>query len=766
MAFINETQLAQSIATVLVDIIAGKQNAAAHGIEALMADATLAGDPIDADTILKVIAKVYKIAKAGGGGSTDLTEVNDAIAALQQDTEALTSQVGQKASQADMDMVLALIGIPEGDADVIVNAVREMLEAFATFPEGTDIWAILNGKVPTSRTITINGTALDLSADRVWNIPVPDVTGINSDISTIKTELELDQTYDLFIASYGSNKLKGNIKDAPVLDVARLQTLALAHGNGVRIKSLDQQEYRDALDLPTLNNVVIDGGFATLNAADVVTGWTQPDNVTYPNVWSKAIAHEMLSSEDRLIVLEDGEPLSHRTTIVDVNTNAGSRYILNGTALGSNNPATVYIHATGSGDPNSNGKTYEVSVRQYGLEVGDNATIRQLRAENGGNNYGSIKSGSNTLLERSFMKMASRHHVVAGSGTIRDCIGYKSDVNIGTGQIAFTIYKNTPLAGDVCTFERVHVLDGMPDGVKTPMGGFYMHGGTASNNFPAVIIKECSTRKNLDASFAGYGDSFELVNSYAKEFYRYCFPVCNTLTMRRNMGNVGTSGFLYCGTAPANALALNATINNNAVYSTGSLGVSYLLVPPGTYNISNESLYLADPSFILDIRDNATANFNYNVVRVNTAARVIALSAAATYTGDHNIFTLSSAGEFKTLMGGVVRTTLADWQTVSGQDVNSVYVTVAQQATLFLGDPATGDFRINPSATVTGGDGTIYTGTFPDGTPLANAGVQEHWNLNTRAIVAGAPTAWPVPPVTEEEGILYTKYPEGWDFYA
>ena len=139
----------------------------------------------------------------------------------------------------------------------------------------------------------------------------------------------------------------------------------------------------------------------------------------------------------------------------------------------------------------------------------------------------------------------------------------------------------------------------------------------------------------------------------------------------------------------------------------------------------------------------------------------------------------------RTRIGSVTYQTLADWQTAtSGQDANSVYILPADQVAgganaLWLGyteaaaltdlatiGPAVGDFRINPSARVYGGDNTAYIGTYADGTtPITEAGPQLHWNWNTRAAVAGPPTRWPDVPETLAESRTYISDPAAWNFY-
>lgn len=65
----------------------------------------------------------------------------------------LASQTENGAMSADdkknLDTVMEIIGSEAGDADNFVNTVREILDVFSTYPEGTDIFEVLSGKADT-----------------------------------------------------------------------------------------------------------------------------------------------------------------------------------------------------------------------------------------------------------------------------------------------------------------------------------------------------------------------------------------------------------------------------------------------------------------------------------------------------------------------------------------------------------------------------------------------------------------------------------------
>lgn len=128
--------------------------------------------------------------------------------------------------------------------------------------------------------------------------------------------------------------------------------------------------------------------------------------------------------------------------------------------------------------------------------------------------------------------------------------------------------------------------------------------------------------------------------------------------------------------------------------------------------------------------------------------RSIAVPAGVTYTGNNNVFLGPLVWDYQ----GSQKITLAAWRIAGGQDANSIALDAADLATLFSGDTDAGDYRLNG-----GGAGAEAA--------VLSAGPQFHWDFNTRAVVAGPPTAYPDIPTTLAEHETYIGDPEAWDFY-
>lgn len=127
------------------------------------------------------------------------------------------------------------------------------------------------------------------------------------------------------------------------------------------------------------------------------------------------------------------------------------------------------------------------------------------------------------------------------------------------------------------------------------------------------------------------------------------------------------------------------------------------------------------------------------------------MPTTATYgASNNNVFTRTDIGPYATIGGNFydLSTNIAGFRTASSQDANSY----GYNASVFTGDPSSGDFRV---------DLTNIIGLGHDG----NAGVTEHWDYNEREIVSGPPQTWPTIPQTLEEAVNYILDPVSWDFY-
>ena len=398
----------------------------------------------------------------------------------------------------------------------------------------------------------------------------------------------------------------------------------------------------------------------------------------------------------------------------------------------------------------------EVMVRKNGLRVGDGASVRGVVARTATNNDGAASFGNDVDVSQSLFAFGGKHNVYIGSGRMTDVIAYDAS-DFAPANNPVVAYTPIP-DGRKIHWKRTFAI--MPNMSVNISDAFYGHGADLTANYDSCIIEQ-SAAINVHGFGVAEADNYLFRNNFGRI---KSLPIAwgGKMDTERCQFEVLDNSGSGTVTAPM-------TLQNVAIFGVDSgYRAYYDLEKVESFKVKNVSV--AGPGFrtLWVPRDDASGEFeiHYSVFTKRTVNIVIP-GPNSTYTGDFNVFHNHSWSwdNIRWTYKGQEYPTLLAWQDATGQDLNSVYLTEEQAANFWLGDPSTGDFRINPDAQVTGADGTVYTGTFADGiTPLTDAGVQEHWDYNSRSIIPTPPVQWPVFPGSYQESIEYIKSPTGWDF--
>lgn len=580
--------------------------------------------------------------------------------------------------------------------------------------------------------------------------------------------------YDIYVDSLsGSDANDGLTRATALQTLGAAQTAAIAAGNGVSIGLRRGSSWREQLSLDPLTGVTVAaygaGNAPKIDASEVATGWTQPDAATYPNVWSVSWTTTMVGANYGIQAFEDGAVLANVASLAAVNSTPGRTYIA--TTLTGND--TIYLHTSGSDNPNTNGMVYELNKRPSAITTStvgaETLTVEGIDTLKPGWFSGSVVTGDGASIKKTIAQDSVDHSLLIAGGSVEDSISIGASPRYGAGaSVLLVAFTSTP-GTYVTSVKRTGFLAGASPapGPYEDVGGVFSH-----NDYPGVIndiTLEQSWFVDLISAGGFRGRTIQYIAPY---FLRTgglnssaTTPAATAISYAMGQGIVsGQSGFdsvaaftdgaFYDG--PRWRLGDGFTITNTSAYGTSSSG----LMQPFSTGIDNLQV-------------------NNSVLIVNTWGMAIDLANNTNYSGDYNVLASYFSGrQVRTRIGGTEYQTLAAWQAATGQDANSVYTLPADQvsgsadafwlgvATSANNGPADGDFRINPTAKVYGGDNTPYTGTFADGvTPITDAGPQNHWDWNNRQATSGAPSAFPDVPETLAESRTYTLDPEGWDFY-
>ena len=576
--------------------------------------------------------------------------------------------------------------------------------------------------------------------------------------------------FDIFVDSVGGDDLNSGTKRSEPLQTLTA-ALAAAPSSRARIGLKRGSFWRESLDLSTITSPRV-GAYGTgnpprISGTDVFSSWSKTAGRT--NVYQTSVTYE---SGGRITVYEDDILLERVADEATCDSTPGSFVKLLANTAGT---STLKIHASDSGNPSSNGKIYEVSVRRNGIYGVDNTIVSGIQTEKAISNNGStdLVNRTNCIVSKILAANGTKHNLGIGAGFAEDCIVYLADdvTSEEPSSNPFVAFVNDG-TGLTARFTRCGVIG------PAPGNDFTAHGNPTS--FDSVSLEQCWTLTQGVASSMSVN-----VGCYVKSVANIPCLFGSTSMLGAFIDNADA------GTATPGQYSEVLVENTVASVKQKSVATQFQEVfrVNGSYPaVFNNCSFYCDTSLASGPATIWWANgdSNQDITLTNSiifnGAQLMILASGGSYVGDYNVFLAGQPGEtrdvsFNHYSAGYLDT-LAGWQAATSQDLNSVYLKRADQtrgsSTAFwlcvANDEAnspheTGDYRVNPNAKVYGGDGTAHIGTFPDGTLITTVGAQKHWNWNTRAEENGPQTMWPQPPSTLEESKTYILSPEGWNFY-
>ena len=589
-----------------------------------------------------------------------------------------------------------------------------------------------------------------------------------ADYATSKAVGPIGGGVDIFVSSVDGDDGNDGLTEVTALEtLTAASAAALSAGDGVRIGLKRGSSWADSLLIGSLDNAVVAaygfGDLPEIDCADAITSWTKTGGRT--NVYDATGPVAKFVNGDHP-VWEDGWALIKQTSVAAVDATAGSYYA----DISGANPV-YYIHATGSGDPTSNGKLYEIATREIALDLASTSvntygnTVSGVITARNGTNDGSTRMAYTSDVRNLLCSDGHKHSLMVSSGSIEDTVLFRVNRNNTGNNSPLISYYATEDDAQTLSIKRLFIIGDPPSGVtRVGQVALLNHTGVSKPIHTSIQVEQLAIVDFTTANL--FKDSASASPTYNGVY----------LENTTSIGETGTEDLYIVNNCMANgasgwSIARGwgvCTLTNYASYKgapiwkqTGMSIANSVLINDAFCHRGYSGLYDTSINF----------SSTYTVYAVPVYANGSHLSVdAGTYTGDYNVFCSGGASEvriYDRLQGaaGTEYTTLAAWQSASGQDANSVYLTSAQYSAFWLNDPSTGDFRINPDAEVTGADGTIYTGEFPDGTPITRAGPQTHWDWNARSEASGPPTQWPAIPSSYAESAEYVKSPSSWDFY-
>jgi hypothetical protein len=649
---------------------------------------------------------------------------------------------------------------------------------------------------------------LGLTDGDEWAYRVSAINAIGTGTASATVTETVGAVYDFFVDAVGgldsNNGLtlgtaKQTITAAQALMTTAGQSLGLVRGS----------TWLESVVLPvddaTVGVVGPGSAMAVLDGMDVVTGWTQPDAVTYPQVWAKAWTKPRAGGSDYTIYViaeaggEDTLCSYLVATVAEVQTLA-RRDAYHTTSFSGSTSFTVSIWS--DVDPNSDGRTRKLPKRHQGIDMSTNAPIDAaplpvgaspsvvgpLEIKNFHGHYGGLSTDEGAVMRQLYVRNGGLHHIVSASSIVDTVVDGALDKSLGqfgwTDVYPWVTYLQ---AGDGSqNFHHKRVLVDCPT-PATPsysnvgLVGVYSH--TSGGALGDMIYEQCAIRnafRGMNRGNAGSftelrgcyleGGSTAFLHSVTESRYKHCL-------LREQRGTVhqmpaATVGdyvieneVIYDSVGTTNAPRIGGTVNgdvtirNCIIFTDRDFTVDTVL---GTFSdITGGTINLLVENCVFVIRGglNSTTTFWRSVAIGGATFSAIFRNNVYFHRTNHFTFSWRGTNGAQHTGGSPTGNHWATWQGTLGFDTTSLRVVQSDWAlllsTYFMGTPSAGDFRLKPSVAALPGGGDIAT----------NCGPQEHWDWNQRQVVAGAPERWPVLPATIAEKRSYVQLPEAWDFY-
>ena len=265
---------------------------------------------------------------------------------------------------------------------------------------------------------------------------------------------------------------------------------SLARGDVINVKR--NSIFREYIDI-NQHDVTIQaygtGANPTFNGSDVFTGWSKTGG--YTNVYEVAVtATDSIDSSTFIRAFENYDTaLTRQTSIANVDATAGSYY-----ATGTYPNYTVYIHATGSGNPTSNGYTYEVTTRPYGVHADiavNGITAIGIDCLKSAHIDGSLvlRGTGNTMTDCKAFH-GSKHNMFIGSGTVTRCEVKYAEYDVSAALLV--AFLNEPSGESITITDSLIEQD--PNNI-TLGSGFLSHvGGSATTTYSSLTINNTKVK--------------------------------------------------------------------------------------------------------------------------------------------------------------------------------------------------------------------------------------------------------------------------------
>lgn len=398
--------------------------------------------------------------------------------------------------------------------------------------------------------------------------------------------------------------------------------------------------------------------------------WAKTEGQT--NVYECVKSPALQVANTWLNIWEDDVFMRRVDSLANCDATPGSYYPTSDTTA----PVTIYVHASGSGNPATNGKIYEYAHRFDGVQLNaENCILDGVRVKKFLSNGGGIPVFSTgcSLLNCAADEAPKQSYECIDGTYLENCSAHNSyyGVNNNLTQNAISFYTGPGVGerGFTCVNCSVTM-----DTYNTNQQGF---GGHANNGLSVGVITltNCSVTR-CGAFFVGADyDELNIVGGSAVVCGEVCR--CNIAGAVYNISGITQTG----GTATSwdyfSTITQACTVNiSNVISSVYQAQNALLRVQAAatltvtgwtvTFNTGGRTFQRPIETTV----GTATININncdFNIGAGETSALWYIVTAGNVLNSDFNTFSTNR----RWIIGGVTYNTLAEYQAGTGQDANS-----------------------------------------------------------------------------------------------
>jgi len=467
----------------------------------------------------------------------------------------------------------------------------------------------------------------------------------------------------------GNDSNDGLSASAPKLTLASAKTAATSAGLA-RFKLKRGSTWRESFNISSYTAPIVDsygdsGNPPVITGLDIKTGWT--NDLTNTNLWYVDITHDGAGT-NRSVVLQDGALMVRKLSAASANGITGAYY-------SADNATRIYINP--GGNPNSNGKVYEVCVRYNAVFAPANSTITGIVAKAAMSNNGPIEAGAGSVVRRCVAAFGTKHNVLLASGTMEDTVLIEADAASASeaGRILFVGFKEDASGLDLA-LTRVMFYASLGSDVV------YAHTlNDPSDSHRNISIDQCIAQTLVGSAAFGGGctGAYALTNSAAYGVMNSSvYPFADTVSVSRCLLSQNSDADNTSGNTGAAVTWSQSCIDRSGVAGgsrpplanrAGALSVNHCSVSvPASY-------YGAAVGWV---PSTSAGSLSINRSVVLAANTVIVPVGGDLASSDQNVYTLAGGAMYNTIAGNYYNlvTNMAGWRSASGDDANAIALQV------------------------------------------------------------------------------------------